>query len=583
MMHYQFSWDACHRHTIRIRLFIAKTVPKQLLSLPVWIPGSYMVRDFAKNVQAVCAYDRDSRAMFPVHKTDKTTWHIECPEEHSIIVEYDVYAYDLSVRTAYVDHQRIFFNPSSVCLYDPDRPHQEHRISLPAHPNNPSWTVATGLHPLDVDEQGFGDYIASSYDELIDHPFELSLFQKVSFDVHHIPHHIFISGQSHPHIDLKALAQDVQKICLAQYDLFQGVWPFKNYTFMLFVGAKGLYGGLEHRNSTALIAHRDALPKQNDIEKSDEYIELLGLFSHEYFHSWNVKSIKPQVFSPYDLHKENPTKLLWAFEGITAYYDNLMLLRSGIIPLERYLKLLNQDFSRTLRSRGWEQQTLEEASYDAWIKYYRPDENSINALSNYYVQGSLAAMLMDFTIRFRSNGEKGLDDVMRFLWHHHHTVQEDEWLTLVKQATGVDVSDCYDVLIRRRGIPHWDKALMHAGLAMDISSTILDAGIRAQSELGGLRLLSVRYDTAWAKAGLWANDLIIAVNGLKPQDTWERTFAHYPVGSSILIHYFRRDELYTAELILESNPSETVAIQVENSATAAVYLGLAMNKNGEKK
>ncbi|MGL6041255.1 MAG: M61 family metallopeptidase, partial [Deefgea sp.] len=296
-------------------------------------------------------------------------------------------------------------------------------------------------------------YRAENYDELIDHPVEMADFTELKFLACGVPHRMVISGRHQA--DLTRLASDLQKICEYQIQFFGEPAPFKEYLFLTLALGDG-YGGLEHRSSTALICKRSDLPLPHEKEIKPGYLQFLGLCSHEYFHSWNVKQIKPAAYAPYDLQQENYSRLLWAFEGITSYYDDLTLVRTGLISQQTYLDLLSHTISSVERGHGRRVQNLEEASFDAWVKYYRQDENSPNALVSYYAKGALFALCLDLTIRRESSGTKSLDDVMRALWQQfgrpfsvkQQGISESEWESFAQQVTGIDLSNLFELGLR---------------------------------------------------------------------------------------------------------------------------------------
>ena len=395
-------------HLFDVSLTVSQPAPKgQVFQLPAWISGSYMIREFARHIGTISA--RCGGKPVAIRKLDKHTWQAD-PVEGALELSYQVYAYDLSVRGAYLDGQRGFFNATSLCLSVEgfeDSP-CELEIEKPRSEVYQDWRIATSLTAGDGEmaAHGFGRYRAPNYDELIDHPVEMGRFERVCFEACGVPHEFVVSGRFKA--DLNRLAQDSKKICEWHINLFGTPAPFDRYVFMLYVG-KDIYGGLEHRSSTALMAERDDLPQSGDEAIGDGYLRLLGLISHEYFHSWNVKRMKPASFAPYDLTQENYTRLLWAFEGITSYYDDLALLRSGLIDQERYLGLLAEVISGVERVNGRTKQPLADSSFDAWVKHYRQDENSPNSIVSYYTKGSLVALALDLLIRHESTRVKSLE------------------------------------------------------------------------------------------------------------------------------------------------------------------------------
>jgi predicted metalloprotease with PDZ domain len=402
-------------HHFDITLELPDAPAELTVSLPVWIPGSYLVREFSRHLSGLGA-ERDGQ---PARLTqlDKHRWTVEAPGSGPLRLRYRVYAFDNSVRSAWLDRQRGFFNGSSLFLCAEGFEGREQQVRLDGLPSG--WEVATGL--TGTVEEG---WCAPDYDSLIDHPFELGPFWRGRFEACGVPHEFVVAGTP-PGFDGERLLTDTRRICEAQLRFWHGESPacFERYVFLLNAVDDG-YGGLEHRNSTALICNRRDLPRRAAVPAngsnpsappaSDGYVTLLGLISHEYFHTWNVKRLKPAEFAPYRLDAEQYTELLWFFEGFTSYYDDLFLLRAGLVDEARYLKLLAKNLNQVLGSPGRAVQSVAEASFDAWIKYYRPDENSANATVSYYTKGSLVALALDLTLRGEDCGD--LDAVMRRLW-----------------------------------------------------------------------------------------------------------------------------------------------------------------------
>ena len=579
-VHYSIRPCSPQSHCFEITLKVAKPAKKgQVFTLPAWIPGSYLIREFSRHIVSIQASSAGKEV--GLCKLDKLSWQAE-PVAGSLTLVYQVYAYDLSVRGAYLDEERGFFNASSVFLevegYESVACTVE--IRAPKGKAFADWKVASSLPALETDRNGFGVYRAGDYDELLDHPVELGAFHSVSFKACGVPHQFVVSGRFRG--DLKRLARDTKKICEYQIKLFGTPAPFERYVFMLYVG-KDIYGGLEHRASTALVANRDDLPQSSEEAISDGYLKLLGLISHEYFHSWNVKRIKPAAFSPYDLSREGYTRLLWAFEGITSYYDDLALLRCGLIDSKRYLGLLAQTISGVERGAGRLKQTLEESSFDAWTKYYRQDENSPNSIVSYYTKGSLAALALDLTIRQQTDGRLSLDDVMRALWQKWQAdgqgLAEDEWERIAQQVTGLDLHAFFDSALRStadlplanllatQGLDMcWDYA-DHAGDAGGIG-TVADnrqprasLGVKTAADPLGLRLVNVLDGGAAQQAGLAGGDILIALDGLKVTDL-DKMLARYGVGETVTLHLFRRDELLVREASLQASPRTCCRLQL---------------------
>ncbi|WP_394754994.1 M61 family metallopeptidase [Rhodoferax sp.] len=429
-VHYQVGLQSLHAHLFAITLTIAQPAALQRVSLPVWIPGSYLVREFAKNLQHLQAHQGDQAVA--LRQVDKCSWEAQCLSNQALVLQYEIYALDNSVRTAWLDSARGFFNGTSLFLRVEGQEALPHELTLLAHPDLPDWQLATGLTPGKTTRKGFGNYLASGYDELVDCPVEMGPFWHGAFVAGGIPHRLVVAGAP-PTFDGEQLLADTQRICEAEIQFWHGARlnkrapakpPHKTYCFMLNAVDDG-YGGLEHRNSTALICKRQDLPRLSGTArassanplpatKTEGYRTLLGLISHEYFHTWNVKRLRPAEFTDYDYARENYTQLLWFFEGFTSYYDDLLLRRAHLIDDTGYLKLLTKTINQVLQTPGRAVQSVAQASMDAWVKYYRPDENTPNATVSYYTKGSLVALCLDLTLR--QECKTSLDIVMRALW-----------------------------------------------------------------------------------------------------------------------------------------------------------------------
>jgi predicted metalloprotease with PDZ domain len=395
-----------HAHAFAVTLTIASPDAEQIVSLPVWIPGSYLVREFARHLSPLQA--RQGRRAVVAEPVDKASWRLRCNGSAPLVLRYRVHAFDTSVRAAFLDARRGFFNATSLVLRAHGREALPHRVTLTGLPAG--WQVATAMEPAD----GPDAWQAADYDELADHPFELGAFWRGRFEAGGVPHEFVVAG-AWPDFDGDRLLADTRKICEAAIALWHGRGkpPMRRYVFLLNCVDDG-HGGLEHRASTALLAARRDLPRRGEADAGEGYVGLLGLISHEYFHTWNVKRLRPAEFARYDYTQENYTRLLWFFEGFTSYYDDLLLVRAGLIDAPRYLKLVAKTIAGVRATPGAEVQSVAQASFDAWIKYYRPDENTPNATVSYYAKGALVALCLDLTLRGEGHGT--LDDVMRRLW-----------------------------------------------------------------------------------------------------------------------------------------------------------------------
>lgn len=508
--HYRVEAADPAAHLFHVTLTVAQPQAGQRVSLPAWIPGSYLVREFARHLQKLTAR-QDGRPV-AVHQLDKASWQVDCVPSSPLVLSYEVYAFDNSVRTAWLDSQRGFFNGTSLCLRVHGQAQEPHELELVAPRSFPHWEAATGLEPLKTGKRGFGTYVAEDYDELVDCPVELGAFHSAEFRAGGVPHRVVVAGATES-FDADRLVADMQKICEAQIRFWHDRKrpPFKSYLFMLNTVDDG-YGGLEHRNSTALIASRRDLPRAGESRMSEGYVTLMGLISHEYFHTWNVKRLRPAEFAHYEYASENYTQLLWFFEGFTSYYDDLLLRRAGIIDDATYLKLLTKTCNQVLQTPGREVQSVAQASFDAWVKYYRQDENSANATVSYYTKGALVALCFDLTLRLE--GHTNLDEVLRALWQRCKggPMAEADFAAVLKELGGRAFHREFGAWVHgTRELPLKELLEQHGVQVMEEPAQLQQRlGVRA-SETQGVVLKNVLRGGAAEQAGFAANDEWIGV------------------------------------------------------------------------
>lgn len=604
MIHYAITPANPSAHIFEVSLTInadcAKRLPEGLvLRLPAWIPGSYMIRDFAKNIVELSATANGES--LPYTRVDKSTWQLPAVE-HTVVVKYSIYAWDLSVRSAHLDQTHGFVNGTSTFLEVVGCVDEPHRVTLlPPHSDQPKrddygdWRVATSLTRNGAQRYGFGDYIAQNYDDLIDHPVEMGAFTLGEFTACGVPHVMAITGQHEA--DMERLCKDLTTICEYQIKFFGEPAPVDEYVFMTTVTGDA-YGGLEHRASTALMSARHCLPYKNQSEVNDDYISFLGLCSHEYFHTWNVKRIKPAAFSPFDLSTEQHTELLWAFEGITSYYDDLILVRTGLITPEQYLGLLAKTITRVQSGAGRLKQPIAESSFDAWTKFYKQDENAPNAIVSYYAKGTLVALCLDAFIQKYSNGKTSLDDLMRTLWQRYgldesglkRGVPEQEIPNLVwaqlqfftKNPNRLrdEINAFFEtVLYTTQELP-LAESLAYLGVDLNFApkendqdtgryvtkhlppqTEPLSIGARLVDKNAQLHITHVFDGGAAQQAGLSAGDVVVAVDGLRASKTsLARTLKHRVAGDQLQLTTFRRDELMTSTLVLQNAPHDSARL-----------------------
>ena len=544
MIHYRIEVADAAAHQFKVTLTVADPAPEQQLSLPAWIPGSYMVREFARHLSRLEA--RQGTRACPLVQLSKDRWSVATAGRGALVVTYLVYAFDASVRTAWLSEDRGFFNGTSLCLAVEGRTAEPHRVELRQLPAG--WDVATGMRRVDAGATARKPakgakarpartqvFESADYDELADHPFELGPFWRGEFTSGGAVHEFVVSG-AWPQFDGARLLADAKRICDEEIRFWHGgdKPPFARYVFMLYATEDG-YGGLEHRASTALIAARKDLPRLGVASSSDGYVTLLGLISHEYFHTWNVKRLKPAEFLPYDYTQENYTELLWFFEGFTSYYDDLFLLRSGLIDAARYVKLIGRAFNGVRQSPGQHVQSVAEASFDAWVKYYRSDENTPNSSVSYYTKGSLVALRLDLALR--AGGKATLDDVMRALWRDAPggAVTEELILKTVARLGGKALAAELRDWVHQRGELDVLPALARVGVEPDVEALNLatELGVRlSEGPISGIQVKAVLAGGAGAEAGLSAGDEILAVDGWRVRRlddalAWIRTGAAF--------------------------------------------------------
>jgi predicted metalloprotease with PDZ domain len=576
-------------HLFEVRVSVTNPHPEgQVFMMPAWIPGSYMIRDYAKHVVSVRA-EADGRDI-AIEKLDKSRWRAaKTSRELTLILE--IFAHDESVRGAHLDANHAFFN--GTCVF-PAVVGQENTVCnvdivAPEAPLGKGWRVATSMRRSTALEYEFGGYVADDYAELIDHPVEIGRLSIGEFEVQGIPHAIVIRGKTRA--DMARLCRDLQTVCEQQMALLGAPNDLDRYLFLLNAPGSG-YGGLEHRWSSSLICGRDNLPARGDEGVSDEYRTFLGLVSHEYFHLWNVKRMKPAAFTPYDLSQEVHTGLLWVYEGITSYYDDLALVRSGLITIESYLELLGQTATRVIRGGGRRKQSLEASSFDAWTKFYKQDANATNAVVSYYAKGALVALCLDLKLRNETAGRLSLDDIMKEAWKRwgesDEGMPEDGFERLCIEISGVDLEDFFNATVRGTGELPLEALLSSHGLdyCLRRSSGGSDKGGKPSADgklpavwLGatlGARagkpvFLSVNNGGPAERAGISPGDELVALDGLRIDIAGcEARTRRYRPGDTSDLSVFRGDELISVRMKWAEAPTDTCYLVLNDEVDDAM-------------
>ena len=552
--------------------------------MPAWIPGSYMIRDYARHVVAIRA-ESDGRTV-DLKKLNKSCWQADAVERPITVVA-EIYGHDPSVRGAHLDTTHAYFNGPCVFLGVTGQQDRECVLDIqaPDAPVGKDWRVATSMRRRNAEAYGFGEYVAGDYAELIDHPVEIGHLSIGEFEVNDIPHAIAIRGQSR--IDIARVCHDLQTVCEQQMSLLGAPDDLDRYLFLLDAPGSG-YGGLEHRWSSSLVCERNNLPLRSDTEISDGYRTFLGLVSHEYFHLWNIKRMKPAVFTPYDLSTEVHTGLLWVFEGITSYYDDLALVRSGLIPQESYLELLGRTITRVLRGAGRTRQSVEESSFDAWTKFYKQDANSSNAIVSYYAKGALIALSLDLKLRKETQGKTTLDDVMRVCWERWGQsglgMPEKGLEAVCAEVSGLNLDDFFDASVRGTGELPLKKLLASCGIKVRLrqASGNDDKGGKpakkddAPGPWLGASLLQRGSESVFAAvhnggpaelAGVAPGDIAVALDGIAlTAANCDRRLRTYRDKDTLELVVFRGDELLSMKIRLAEAPKNTCYLQIKPDA-----------------
>ncbi len=569
-LHYHVDLSDTINHQYLIKLDIPQPDPRgQQFSLPAWIPGSYMIRDFARHITELEAVDNDGKAV-NITKLDKQTWQL-APVSGPVRLIYRVYALDYSVRGAYLATDAAFFNGTSVFMQIRGQTTLPCRVTLDGAQQN-DWHTATGLTQLNTDSHGMGDYQAQDYWQLIDSPVLVSDFERIDFNVDGCEFSIALV-ESLP-FDQQRVITDLTAIIRHHFNLFGGDVPFDHYWFMTLM-ADDAFGGLEHLNSTLLMYPRDGVQAANTDTPSETYQRFLSLCSHELFHAWMVKRIKPACFHQPDLSRETYTSQLWIYEGITSYYDDLSLVRSGVISQADYLRILGELLTRLARNPGQFKQTVSESSFDAWTRFYQQDENARNAIVSYYAKGAIVALCLDVALR---QHQKSLDELIQKMWQQYGTNgTDDDVIQKLCHSLGVDLDKLVWQLTQTTESMPLAETLHQVGLEIvqqaagslaDKGGQIVkqphryDFGALVQGQSLGVKVTSVLQNSAAAQAGLMKNDVLICINHFQVSDKTLHSILQRSEGQQVEVHYLRRGKLHVRTMPLMPAPKDSVYLNI---------------------
>jgi predicted metalloprotease with PDZ domain len=565
---YRVSMPEPHSHLFEVQARFPPSEGPWVLSLPVWTPGSYLVREYARHLQDFSASNEAGKRL-SIQRLDKHRIQVAA-SEGGCTVFYRVYANDLSVRTSHLDGTHGYFNGATLFLYSELLRDVPHRVTIDA---------PSGWKPFAALPQEGAEFVASNYDELVDSPFEVGPHQPASFNVRGVPHRLIVWGEGSP--SREKLCQELQRICEAEAALFGGL-PMRDYLFLVYLTDKGR-GGLEHAASTALLFPRFGFNNSRGWE------DFWSLAAHEYFHLWNVKRIKPRAFVPFDYTKECYTLLLWAFEGTTSYYDTLLVRRADLMSPSRYLVRLGEGLTQLQSTPGRSVQALSEASLLAWVKHYRPDENSPNSAISYYLKGEIVSALLDLEIRRATQNARSLDDVMRLLWKRYGDgsgVPEDGVEKAASEVAGRRLDGFFDLALRSTEELDY-SVFSHVGLEVRYRTreSPSDRGGSPPRTKGGdpfprgwlgivtkgsSTIGTVLDESPALRAGLYADDELVALDGFRADAaTLMARCEEKRPGEQVQVTVFRRDKLMTIGAILGEKPPECVYLVRSESPSSS--------------
>ena len=569
---YTVSMSKPWTHLIEVQMHVRwNQMPAQLeLKMPVWTPGSYLIREYSRRVQDFDVKGGGKDLTW--HKTNKNTWQIDTAGLKDIVASYRVYANELTVRTNELNDEHAFWNNAATLLFPKDQLKAASTVTV--NPYIPKWKIATGLPQVAGQANTFR---AANYDILYDSPFEVSDFKDVDFTVEGKPHRIVFSGDGN--YDMQKTAADVAKIVDEAYKIF-GEFGYDNYTFI--VNLRG-GGGLEHLNSTALQYDRFGFKPES------RYKDFLSLAAHEYFHNFNVKRIRPDALGPFDYENENYTRMLWVAEGGTEYYANLLLRRAGFLSDKEYLDEKANAIAALQRTPGRLETSLEDASFDAWVKYYRQDENAVNNQISYYDKGEIANMLLDVTIRSASGGKKSLDDVMRYLWTEYfkkgRNYGPQDYQKAAELMAGRSLDDFFSKYVR--GVAEIDYNAIFNPIGLELKAEEPDAGkayigANLNEDNGRLMIRSVAAGTPAYDQGLNAGDQIVAIDGYRAsQARLQQYLGDLKPGDKVRLSIFRTDRLRDIEITLGNNTRQSfsfVPVANPTELQRSLYRGWMKNE-----
>ncbi|MCB0501492.1 MAG: M61 family metallopeptidase [Bacteroidetes bacterium] len=525
---FNVSFPDPHTHYTYIKMTINKIDQQSIkVGMPVWTPGSYLLREYSQHIDQFEVLDNNKQAL-SFDKIRKNIWEINTAGRSKLVINYRFYAFEATVRTNFVDVEHAALNGAATFLYVED--HLDIPITIKFRPFKQWKKIATSLKKVKDDDW---TRMAENYDEIVDSPVEIGNFESFAFKAGGVPHQVAIYGVNNG--NNKTFVKDLEKVCQVATDIMGG-HPCKEFLFIIH-NTESRYNGLEHSNSTVC-----QVPRW-DYYPNEKYCRTMGLMSHEYFHLWNVKRIRPEVLGPFDYNNENYTKQLWVVEGITSYYDDYILLKSEIFTRKEYLDTLSKNLNSVVNNPGDDTQSLTEASYDAWIKYYRQNENSLNNSVSYYVKGSLVALVLNFIILHETDGERSLTDVMRQLFKDYQNnptqgFSESDFLNTVNTIAGKKLNKFFEKHIYGKEAVNFEKYFAYVGLTLknkEKDKAKTELGIVASWEEEKLIIKKLDKNYGGYLGGLNVNDEIIAIDDFRVFKDYEKILEQKKAGSNVKV------------------------------------------------
>lgn len=557
---FELSFTEPQAHYAEVQMNISGVKSAHIdLKMPVWTPGSYLIREFSKNVEGFKAFDQGGKEL-PFEKISKNTWRISTANSGKVKVSYRIYSFEISVRTSFVDESHAFLSPTGIFMYPDGQLNEASEITINPHE---TWSkISTGLEKVSSKPNTF---YAPNFDVLYDSPFEVGNQDIFEFVAEGVQHEVAMYGGGN--YDKEILKRDMSKIVIEQTKTF-GINPNKRYVFIVHNFNSG-GGGLEHLNSTVLGASRNSYNTEAGL------LRFLGLVSHEYFHLWNVKRLRPIALGPFNYEQENYSRNLWIAEGFTAYYQDIYTKRAGLQSPERYLMTLAASISSVENQPGNRVEALSDASFDAWIKQYRPNENSANSTISYYSKGALLALIIDLEIIHSTQSKAGLDELMKAMYDEYYTKKDRgftdaEFKSMLEKVAGKSFDDVYRDYVNGVKTIDYNKYFGYAGFTLiDDAAKGNDAYLGAVTALkdGKIIVTNVsRQSPAW-KSGLNVNDEIIAIDGSRINNVSdprlsevEKFISSKKPGEKIEISFSRDGIFRKTELTLVRNPNHRFRI-----------------------